>query len=436
MASRRSFIKQTVCFTGAIPFLQMTNSVFASEFQKRSEKNLMLPPDAATSDEDFWGWIKEQYTVSANIINLNNGGVSPQPKVVQDAHIKYYQLCNEGPAYYMWKVLDQGRESLRMKLADLAGCSPEEIAINRNSTEALNTVIFGFNLKAGDEIVRGRLDYPNMINAWKQREKRDGIVIKNVDLTLPEEDDAKIVKQYTDAFTDKTKVVHITHMINYNGHLLPAKMIADEAHKRGIEVLVDTAHSFAHVDFKFPDLNCDYSGVSLHKWLCAPFGSGLLYIKKEKIKNIWPLLSSSVAEDDVRKFETLGTRSFPSEMAIGTAVDFHNIIGSKRKEERLRYLKNYWADKAAKNPKVKIHTSTNPKHSCALGLFSIEGWKSEDIEKNLFDKYKITTTPINWEYLHGVRVTPHVYTTTRELDRLVLAINEMAKNPPVESKEK
>ncbi|TAL63339.1 MAG: aminotransferase class V-fold PLP-dependent enzyme [Bacteroidetes bacterium] len=427
MNTRRTFIKQAVAFTGAVPFLGMTNPTLANEFLKRSEKNLSLSPEAGLNDEDFWGWIKEQYTVSANIINLNNGGVSPQPVCVQDAHIKYYQMCNEGPSYYMWRILDAGRESLRMKLADLAGCSPEEIAINRNSTEALNTVIFGLNLKAGDEIVTSKLDYPNMLNAWKQREKREGVVIKRLDLTLPEEDDTKLVKQYTDAFTRKTKLVHITHMMNYNGNILPAKEIADEAQKRGIEILADTAHSFAHIDFKLPDINCDYAGVSLHKWLCAPFGSGLLYIRKEKIKNIWPLLSSSMAEDNIRKFETLGTRSFPSEMAIGTAVDFHNIIGSKRKEERLRFLKNYWTEKVVKNPKVKISTSANPKHSCALALFSIEGWKPEDIEKYLFDKYKIHITTINWENVQGVRVTPHVYTTTKELDRLVKAIEEMCK---------
>jgi len=434
MNSRRNFLKQAMCFTGTIPFLQMTNPAFASEFQKRAEKNLLLPPDAMFSDEDFWGWIKEQFTVSPNILNLNNGGVSPQPKCVQDAHTKYYQMCNEGPSYYMWRILDAGREALREKLADLAGCSKEEIAINRNSTEGLNTIIFGLNLKAGDEVVGSKLDYPNMINAWKQRSTRDGVKYIQLNVELPNEDDAKITGQFTDAITAKTKLVHITHMVNWNGNLLPARMIADEAKKKGIEVLADTAHSFAQIDFKLPDLNCDYAGVSLHKWLCAPFGSGLLYIRKEKIKNIWPLLSSSVADDDIRKFETLGTRSFASEMAIGTAVDFHNVIGSRRKEERLRFLKNYWIEKVAKNPKVKIHTSADPKHSCALAVFSIEGWKPEEIEPKLFDKYKIHTVAINWENVHGVRVTPSVYTSTKDLDRFVKAVEEIAASAPAEAK--
>lgn len=436
MSSRRNFLKQAICFTGAFPFLEMTNPAFASEFLKRSEKNLLLPPDAASSDEDFWGWIKEQYTVSSQLLYLNNGGVSPQPKCVQDAHIKYYQFANEGPSYYMWRILDQGREALRAKLADLAGCSPEEIAINRNATEGLNTTIFGLNLKAGDEVVGTLQDYPNMINAWKQRQKRDGIKYIQINLELPNDDDAAITKQFTGAFTDKTKVVHITHMINWNGNLLPGKMIADEAKKKGIDVILDTAHSFGLFDFKLPDTNCDYSGTSLHKFLCAPFGSGMLYIKKDKIKNVWPLLSApeTQKEDDIRKFENLGTRSFASEMAIGAAVDFHNVIGSKRKEERIRFLKNYWTEKVTKNSKVKVHTSTNPKHSCAIALMSIEGWKPEEIEQKLLDKYKIHVITINWENVHGVRVTPNVYTSPKDLDRLVKAVEEIAASAPAEAK--
>ena len=435
MSTRRNFLKQTLCFTGSIPFLQMTNPAFASEFQKRAEKNLLLPPDAMSSDEDFWGWIKEQYTVSSQLLYLNNGGVSPQPKCVQDAHIKYYQMANEGPSYYMWRILDQGREALRAKLADLAGCSPEEIAINRNATEALNTTIFGLNLKAGDEVIGTKMDYPNMVNAWKQRQKRDGIKYIQLDMELPNDDDAAVTKKFTDAFTDKTRVVHITHMVNWNGNLLPAKMIADAAKKHGnIDVILDTAHSFGLFDFKLPDTNCDYSGTSLHKFLCAPFGSGMYYIRKEKIKDVWPLLASSVADDDIRKFETIGTRSFASEMAIGAAVDFHNVIGSKRKEERIRFLKNYWTEKVTKNPKVKVHTSTDSKHSCAIALMSIEGWKPEEIEQKLLDKYKIHVITINWENAHGVRVTPNVYTSPKDLDRLVKAVEEIASSVPMEAK--
>jgi len=432
MSSRRKFMKQATGLAGAMSLSGLLQPLTAAEMERQKRRIASLSPIEASTDEDFWGWVRESYTVSSNIINMNNGGVSPQPKVVQDAHIKYYQMCNEGPSYYMWRILDQGRESLRMKLADLAGVSPEEIAIDRNSTEALNTIIFGLNLKAGDEVVLTKQDYPNMINAWKQREKREGIKLVFIDLPMPMENDDEIVAAYSKAFTSKTKIVHITHIINWVGQILPAKKIAKVAHEKNIEVIVDGAHSFGLLDYKISDLDCDYFGTSLHKWLCAPFGSGMMYVKKDKIKNIWSLLSNRDGDADIRKFESLGTRSFASEMAIGNAVDFHNIIGTKRKEERLRYLKNYWTEKVSSVPKVKIHTSFKPEYSCAIALFSIEGWKPADIEAKLFEKQKIHTVAIDWENIHGVRVAPNVYTNLKELDRLVKGITDIAAmDPPV-----
>jgi selenocysteine lyase/cysteine desulfurase len=428
-ANRRTFVKQAGAFAGGLTLTSFASPLFGEKMQahKLLYKNLEAELLSGMTDDDFWNWIKESYSVTNSPINLNNGGVSPQPRVVQEMHEKYLSMCNEGPSYFMWQILDQGREPLRTKLAGLAGCSPDEIAINRNTTEALNTIIFGLNLKAGDEVVLTRQDYPNMINAWKQREKRDGIKLVWLNLELPSDDEEYLVNQFTSAFTSKTRLVHITHMINWNGQVLPVKAIAEKAHARDIEVLVDGAHTFAHLEYNIPDLDCDYFGTSLHKWLCAPFGTGMMYIKKDKIKNIWPLLSSGEpGSEDIRKFETLGTRSFPAEMSIGTALDFHYTIGSKRKEERLRFLKNYWAEKAVQIHGVKILTSLKPQFSGALGLFAIDGMTSGDISSALFTKYKIHTSPTNWENIHGVRVTPHVYTSTRELDLLVHAIEEIA----------
>ena len=427
MFNRKKFIQHTALATAGLSLLDFMQPVQAAEFKKHLQRVALKEPAAVATDEDFWNFIREQYTVSPNIINLNNGGVSPQPKPVQDAHIRFYQYCNEAPSYYMWRILDQGREPLRAKLAELAGCSPEEIAINRNTTEGLNTIIFGLNLKAGDEIVLSKYDYPNMMNAWKQREKRDGLKLNWVDLNLPEENDDAIVAKYAAAVTAKTKIVHITHMINYTGQLLPARKIADMAHAKGCEVIVDASHSFAHIDYKIPDLDADYFATSLHKWLCAPFGTGFMYIKKEKIKNVWALLSAPIPDaDNIGKFESIGTRSFAAEMAIGNAIDFQYLVGNKRKEERLRYLKNYWCNKAIKIPKVKLYTSLKDEYSCAIANFTIEGLKPEDIDAKLFEKKKIHCTTINHENVHGVRITPHVYTTLRDLDRLVEGITEIA----------
>jgi selenocysteine lyase/cysteine desulfurase len=422
MSDRRSFLKSLGLVSGGLPFLQLSDPVFAAEAAERMKSSVPVSGD----DEDFWGWVRESYTVSPNIVNLNNGGVAPQPKPVQDAHIRYYQYCNEAPSYYMWQILDQGREPLRERLAALAGCSPEEIAINRNSTEGLNSVIFGLNLKAGDEVVLTRQDYPNMINAWKQREKRDGVKLVWLDLPLPIDGEDELVSKYVSAFTARTKVVHVTHLINWTGQILPVKRIAREARRRGIDTIADGAHTFAHMDFKIPDLECDYFATSLHKWLSAPFGSGLLYIRKEKIRNVWALLSNQEPDGpDIRKFETLGTRSFASEMAIGAAVDFHEVIGSARKEARLRFLKDHWVNQLKDLPGISFLQSKPAHQSCAIANVAVAGKKPEEVAGELFSKHRIHTVAINWENIHGVRVTPNVYTSTRELDRLAAAIRKM-----------
>lgn len=377
------------------------------------------------TDETFWYQIKQSYTVSPAILNLNNGGVCPQPRVVQEAVERYNRLSNETPSYYMWRILDQGREPVRAKLAELAGCSPEEIAINRNSSEALETIIFGLRLQPGDEIVLTKQDYPNMINAWKQRAHRDGVVLKWLNFEFPIEDKRQIVDTFVNAFTDKTKLVHLTHIINWMGQILPVREIAREARRRGIEVLVDAAHTFAHLDYKIPDLECDYYGTSLHKWLCAPFGSGMLYVRKEKIKNLYPLFGSPDPEsEDIRKFEHLGTRSFAIEQAIGQAVDFHHLIGSERKQARLQYLKNYWAERANEMAGLQVETSLHPEFACAIALLAFEDKEKDprDLGNYLFREHKIHTTTIRWENINGVRITPNVYTTTRDLDRLVRAL--------------
>lgn len=425
--NRRIFLQKAALLTGAFSFNSLFDQLYAADIHEAAKKISSLTPEQAATDEDYWSVIQQAYTVNPNIINLNNGGVSPAPKVVQDALDRYNKLSNEAPSYYMWRILDQGREPLREKLAELAGCDANEIAINRNATEALNTVIYGLNLKAGDEVIGTKQDYPNMINAWKQRASREGIVYSQISFNFPIEDDEIIVNAFEKAITSKTKVLHVTHMINWVGQLMPVKKIAKMAHAKGIEVLVDGAHSFGLIDFKIPDLDADYFGTSLHKFLSAPIGSGMLWVKKDKIKNLWPLLCNDKPNsDDIRKFETLGTRSFPIEQAIGEAINFHNAIGSKRKQERIFYLKNYWAAAVKQNPKVKIHTSLNAKYGCAICGVSVTGMTPAELDSQLFNKYKIHCTNIVWENISCVRITPHVYTTLKDLDKLIRALNEIA----------
>jgi selenocysteine lyase/cysteine desulfurase len=427
MTTRRSFFQKTLGVAGGLTFSPFAGRVLAEDISDALLSLNKLAPDSAANDEELWARIAQAYTVSPSILNLNNGGVSPQPKVVQDAVDRYYHLSNEGPTYYMWQILDKGREPLRRKLADLAGTSAETVAVNRNATEALATVTWGLTLNKGDEIIMTKQDYPNMIHAWKQKELRDGIKIKWLSFVLPIEKEEDIVNAFIQATTSNTKIWHITHMINWTGQIMPVKKLCEEARKRNIISIVDGAHTFAHMDFKITDFNPDYYGTSLHKWLSAPFGTGMLYVKKENIAGLWPLFPNDKPQSaDIRKFETLGTRSFAPEQAIAQAIDFHLAIGSKRKAERLHYLKTYWCEKVSKNPRVKLNISLKPEFSCALGNFSIDGMEPETVANKLMGEFQIHTVAIKWENISGVRVTPHVYTSTKDLDRFVDAVLKLA----------
>lgn len=427
MGSRKKFIQQIGMIAGAFSANSLFNLAYGEIFSSANKKISSLSPTQVASDEDYWSVIQQAYTVSPSIINLNNGGVSPSPLIVQEALDRYNKLANEGPSYYMWRILDQGREPLRENLANLAGCDKEEIAVNRNATEALNTIIYGLQLNQGDEVIGTKQDYPNMINAWKQRAMRDGIVYKQISFDFPIENDETIVSAYENAITPKTKIIHVTHIINWIGQIMPVRKICDMAHRHGIQVICDGAHSFGLLDFAIPDLDCDYFGTSLHKFLSAPIGSGMLFIKKEKIPGILPLVCNDNPKGaDIRKFESLGTRSFPIEQAIGEAINFQTAIGSKRKEERIRYLKNYWAEKVKGIPKVHIKTSLEAKYSCAICGVSIDGMTPGELDSTLFNNYKIHTVGIVWENISCVRITPHVYTRLQDLDKLVKAIGEIA----------
>lgn len=425
--NRRSFLQKAALLSGAFSLNNLFNQTFASHWQSMMNSKAFYSPELLASDEDYWSYIQQAYTVNPSIINLNNGGVSPAPITVQQALQRYNQLANEGPSYYMWRILDQGREPLRAKLAELAGCEPNEIAINRNATEALNTVIYGLRLQKGDEVIGTKQDYPNMIQAWKQRALREGIVYKQISFDFPIEDNDAIVAAFEKAITPATKVLHITHVINWVGQIMPVQQLTAMAKRRGIQTIVDGAHSFGLLDFKIPDLGCDYFGTSLHKFLSAAVGSGMLWVKKERIAALWPMMCNDKPEsDDIRKFETLGTRSFPIEQAIGEAINFHNAIGPARKQARIHYLKNYWASAVQKVPGVKIHTSLNPEFSCAIAGLSVEGKTIAQLDQELFNTYKIHTVGIVWENISCVRITPHVYTKLKDLDKLISAITTIA----------
>ncbi|MCF8465171.1 MAG: aminotransferase class V-fold PLP-dependent enzyme [Flavobacteriales bacterium] len=419
--SRKQFLKGSFMATAGLPFVPLLVHSHETPLKIPTTTNL-------ATDEAFWAEVRNQYVLDKKVVNLNNGALGPQPIGVQQAHIKMYEQSNKAPSYFMWGEVDGKREPLRAELAVLVGCDIEELAINRNTTEGLNTVIFGLNLKAGDEVIVSDFDYPFMLNAWRQRQMRDGIIVKEVKLPLPIEDVNLAVELYRKAITPKTKVVHLTHIINWTGQIMPVKEITEMAKGFGCEVVVDAAHSLAHIPLSFQDIGCDYMATSLHKWLGAPFGTGAMIVKKEKIASVWPLLSAWEPQSaDIRKFELLGTRSFPAEMAALDAIAFHQNIGLEKVNQRLLYLKMYWAERVAQLPRVTLHTSLKPEFSGAMATCSINGMSSTQLADTLFEAHGLHVGIIDWNGLNAVRVSPHIYTSLSELDRLVNALAQLAK---------
>jgi isopenicillin-N epimerase len=420
---RRSF------FASAATTLAAFQLESTAKAQKAAARVAGRPAETVAQDEDFWFNIREAFTVDRTLINLNNGGVSPAPRIVQDTEIRYLEMQNMNPTYYMWRILDPGVETCRRRLAKSFGCDPEEIAITRNASEALEIVQFGLDLKAGDEVITTNQDYPRMITSWQQRERRDGIVLKQLKFTVPPPSLDYLARLIEDAITPKTKVIHICHITNRTGQIFPVKEICRMGRARGIEVIVDGAHAYAQFPFKHADLDCDYYGVSLHKWLLAPIGTGMLYMRKAKIPKIWPMMGADESlVNDIRKFEQIGTHPASQRNAIAEALNFHESIGVERKAARFRYLRARWSDPLRKFENVQLLTSDDPAQSCGIGLVGIKGIESAKLVGWLWSKYRIWVTAFvsPGEY-EGIRVTPNVYTTLEEIDTFVEAMTEVAK---------
>jgi isopenicillin-N epimerase len=376
------------------------------------------PPAELASDEAYWSQIQSAFDADRTLVNLNNGGCSPTPSHVLEAMIRDLRFSNEIPVHHMWNVLEPRIESVRRELASEFGCDPEEMAIVRNASEAMETLTLGIDLKAGDEVLLTNQNYPRMITTWEQRARRDGIVVRQISFPVPPPSREDVVERFRRAVTPKTRVIEVTHITNLTGQILPVREIVRMARERGIEVFVDGAHAFAHFPFRRDELACDYYGTSLHKWLLAPIGTGFLYVRKEKQKRIWPLMAAPAAMDgDVRKYEEIGTHPAANHNAIAGALAFHRGIGAARKAARLRLLRDRWARRLlAADPRVKVPTPLNDTDSCGIGLIHVEGVDTNKLQTVLWEKHRIMTTPIVHPEFNGLRVTPNVYTTLQEID--------------------
>jgi selenocysteine lyase/cysteine desulfurase len=352
------------------------------------------------------------------MVNLNNGGCSPTPSHVLDQMIRDLRFSNELPVIHMWQTLEPRIESVRRDLARTFGCDPEEMAITRNASEANETMIFGLDLRRGDEVVVTNQNYPRMLTSWDQRARREGIVVKQVSIKLPPPSPEYVLEQFKAAVTPRTRVIEVTHITNLSGQILPVRDLVRWARTKGIEVFVDGAHAFAHFPFTRDELECDYYGTSLHKWLLAPIGTGFLYVRKNRQKQLWPLMAAPGSMDDnIRKYEEIGTHPAANHNAISVALAFHNAIGGERKVARLRYLRDRWARRLQQeSDRVRILTPLDSPWGAGIGLLHVDGLTPDKLVPWLFEKHRIVSTVIMHPEFDGVRVTPNVYTTAQEVD--------------------
>jgi selenocysteine lyase/cysteine desulfurase len=425
---RRQFLSLAGKSLGLAAISSSTISLLLKDIHAATKSIAHLTPEDAAMDEDFWFTIQNAFSVTRGIINLNNGGVSPSPRIVTEALVRYIWQQEDATAYTMWQILEPQSETIRTGLAEMFGCDREEIAITRNASESLETLLLGMNLKSGDEILTTTQDYGRMLTTVRQREQREGISLRLIKIPIPPQNLNEIAAAFERAVTPRTRLIQIAHQVNITGQITPVKAVCDMARARSIETIVDGAHSFAQFDFKQKDLGCDYFGTSLHKWLYAPKGTGLLYVKRDKIESMWPLFAAEQKQaKDIRKFEEIGTHSAAPKLAIGEALLFHNGIGGKRKEARLRYLSRYWMNRLKDIPKIRFNTSFDPAQSCAIANVQIEGTNPSAVGSYLFSTYRIFTTPIIHEEFQGLRITPNLYTTLGELDRFCAVMETIAR---------
>ncbi len=424
---RRKFLMQSGMMAGAffVPtFKKDTTSSLYSFIQKNKHRSL----DTIVKDEAFWYQVSKGYTLTSEYLNVENGYYSLMSNEVLEAQKKNMQRVNESPSWHMRKEMGTQRKRIKKELARFAGVPVEEIALLRNTTEALNILLLGIDIPEEGEILYNVQDYFSMKQAIEMRARRTHAKARQLNLELQKLSDAEIVKAYEEAISPQTKVLLLTHLINVTGQILPIRSLVEMAESKGVEVIVDAAHSFAHIPYKIPDLGCKYFGTSLHKWLGAPLGTGMMYIQKDKIEGIEPLIGCTAYQDtDIRKFEFFGTHPAHSDLSISAALRFHQALGSEVIAARLHHLKTYWTTKLAKLPGLKIQTPLEKGRSCAIANVFLEGWKVRELEKKIMNEYGIHIMAIDYQGVEGLRITPHLYTLKPDLDRLVQAFTEIAK---------
>ncbi len=417
---KRQFIKNVLMTSVGAP-------IGLSALAKSFEAKASLPAHILAKDNAFWEEIRKQYLLKPDYINLENGYYNFLPQPILEKYIEHIKEVNYQGSYYMRTVQWDNKNKAAARLAALAGCSAEELIITRNTTESLDLAIGGQNWNAGDEAIMAKQDYGAMLDMFVQVKDRYGVVNKIISVPNHPKDDEEIVDLYRKAITPKTKIILVSHMINISGQILPVKKICDMAHEHGVQVMVDGAHAFAHIQFRIEDLHCDYYAASLHKWLSVPLGAGILYVNKSRIENLWPLIADGEKQKNkIKRLNHVGTHPVHTDLTIHDSIDYYEMIGHERKEARLRYLQLYWSEKVRNIHKIILNTPAAPSRSCGIANVGIEGIKPSDLAQRLMKEFKIFTVAIDYANIHGCRITPNLYTSTQELDQFVKALKTLA----------
>ncbi len=388
-----------------------------------------LPDQSTLKGDDFWSKIRSDYQLKEDYINLESGYYNIIPQPTLNKLFQHIEKVNQEGAYYMRTVQWENKKRVTQRLSEVVGCSSKNLIITRNTTESLDLVIKGIHWKAGDEAVFAHQDYGAMKDMFAQVSQRYGIVNKIVSVPNHPTSDEELVDLYAKAITSKTKLLMICHMINITGQILPVRKICEMAHSKGVQVMVDGAHCIGHIQVDVDALGCDYYGSSLHKWIAAPLGTGMLYVKTAHIDSLWPIFAEAKREPgDISRLNHTGTHPVYHDLCIEQALAYYQALGPERKEKRLRFLQEYWTTKVRKHPNIKVNTPKESHRACAIANVGIQGMKPSEMAKRLLDEYKIFTVAIDNANVQGCRITPNVFTTTEELDTFVLALKSLASS--------
>ena len=373
-------------------------------------------PQEVAADEDYWYEIQQAFTVDRNTVNLNNGTMQPSLRVVQDAMRRHYEFSADA-GFHTTDYFSHDLELVRRRLAGHMGCSADELALTRGGSEAGQIAVMGIDLKPGDEILTTDYDYPRFLNSWRQRELREGVVLRKIALPPPPVPLDLFYRRIEDAITPRTRVLLVCHMTHWTAQMAPIKPLAALARKHDLHYIVDGAHGFMHIPINVADYDCDYYIGSLHKWLMAPPGNGFLYVRKARIPTLWPLTPADEKQkNDIRKFEDVGTRTQANRVVMAEALTFNEGIGIERKTARLRYLKERWANRLKANPRIRLLTSLDPAESCAIATIAVEGVDMPKMAATLHDEYGIVVSHMKHERFEGFRIVPNIHMTVREID--------------------